>query len=189
MARIEFGEGAGVFGVLSSVMAIGSVTGALLSAQRERPRFRFLLGATVLFTVGAVLAAVLPSILAFAAALVVVGVAAQTLMTTANGLVQLTTDPRVRGRVMAIYMAIFMGGTPIGAPIIGWVANEFGPRWSVGVGAAAAGLAALIGAVWLARSRHVRVVRSGVRLRLSYDELERVEATEESYEEQAAQRA
>ncbi len=167
MARVEFGEGAGVFGLLSSVMAIGSVTGALLSAGRERPRLRFLLGACAVFGVGGVLAATLPTIWAFGASLIVVGVAAQTLMTTANGLVQLTTDPAVRGRVMAIYMAIFMGGTPIGAPIVGWVANEFGPRWSIGVGAASGFLAAAVGVIWLVRSRGVRMSRIGRRLTLT----------------------
>ena len=172
MARIEFGEGAGVFGILSSVMAIGSVTGALLSAGREHPRFRFLLGASAIFGIGCLAAAVLPTVWAFAASLVVVGVAAQTIMTTANGLVQLSTDPAVRGRVMAIYMAIFMGGTPIGAPVVGWVANEFGPRWSTGVGAAAGVLAAAIGAVWLVRGRHVRITFAGRRLGIRYDRVD-----------------
>jgi MFS family permease len=169
MARIEFGEGAAIFGVLSSMLAVGSVAGALLSAKRERPRLRFLLASSAIFGAGCALAAILPTIWAFAAALVVVGVAAQTFMTTANGLVQLTTDPQLRGRVMAIYMAIFMGGTPIGAPIVGWVANEFGPRWSVGVGAAAGVAAAAVGLLWLVRHRNLRMSRAGRRLILTHD--------------------
>ncbi len=71
-----------------------------------------------------------------------VGLFAITMMTSANGYVQTTTDPVMRGRVMALYMAIFMGGTPIGAPLVGWVANVAGPRWSMGVAAASGVLAA-----------------------------------------------
>jgi len=76
---------------------------------------------------------------------VLVGVAAQTFTTTANGAIQLGTDPALRGRVMAIFMAIALGGTPIGAPAVGWVADTFGPRWALGVGAAAGFVAALVG--------------------------------------------
>ena len=86
-----------------------------------------------------------------------VGISAQTLMTTANGVVQMTTDPKLRGRVMAIYMAIFMGGTPIGAPIVGWVADAFGPRWALGVGAASGFAAALVGVFYLVKYRNLRV--------------------------------
>ena len=169
MASVEFGQGAAVFGALSSMLAIGSVTGALLSAQRERPRLRFLIVASGIFGLGCALAATLPTIWAFAAALVLIGVAAQTFMTTANGLVQMTTDPALRGRVMAIYMAIFMGGMPIGAPIVGWVANEFGPRWSLGVGASAGVVAAVVGLAWLIRHRNLRLSRAGRRLILTHD--------------------
>ncbi|MFP7834307.1 MFS transporter [Marisediminicola sp. LYQ134] len=169
MARIEFGAGAATFGVLSSVLAIGSVTGALLSAKREKPRLRFVLASAVLFSVGCALAAVLPTMLLFAAALLLIGVAAQTFMTTANGLVQLTTDARVRGRVMAIYMAIFLGGTPLGAPIVGWVANELGPRWALGVGAGAGLVAAVIGVGWLIRHQHLRISLAGRRIALTHD--------------------
>jgi len=87
----------------------------------------------------------MPSYVLFGAALVLVGVAAQTFTTTANGTVQLGTEPGMRGRVMAIFMAIALGGTPIGAPAVGWVADTFGPRWALGVGAAAGFVAALVG--------------------------------------------
>jgi MFS family permease len=90
-------------------------------------------------------------------ALVPVGLFAITMMTSANGYVQSTTDPVMRGRVMALYMAIFMGGTPIGAPLVGWVANVAGPRWSMGVAAASGVLAALIGLVWIVRARQLRI--------------------------------
>ncbi|MBC7725750.1 MAG: MFS transporter [Burkholderiaceae bacterium] len=169
MARVEFGAGAAEFGVLSSVMAIGSITGALLSAQREKPRFRFLIISTGVFAVGCVIAALAPSLVTFAIALVLVGLAAQTFMVTANGLVQLTTDSAVRGRVMAIFLAIFMGGTPVGAPIVGWVANELGPRYALGVGAAAGVAALLVGVTWMVRSQHLRLRFTERRLRVTHD--------------------
>ncbi len=80
-----------------------------------------------------------------------------TMMTSANGYMQTTTDPVMRGRVMALYMAIFMGGTPIGAPLVGWVANVAGPRWSLAVAAASGLIAALIGLVWIIRARRLRI--------------------------------
>lgn len=163
MSTVVFHKGAAEYGVLSSVMAIGSVAGALLSARREKPRLSFLFISTAIFGLGCAVAAIMPSYWGFGAALVIVGLAAQTMMTTANGAVQLTTPPAVRGRVMAIYMAIFMGGTPIGAPIVGWVANEFGPRWSLGVGAASGILAALVGVFWLVKYQGVRVSFAGGR--------------------------
>ena len=104
----------------------------------------------------------MPTYWLFAIALIVIGVSSQTLMTTANGTVQMTTDPVLRGRVMAIYMAIFMGGTPVGAPIVGWVADTFGPRWAMGVGAASGFAAALVGVFYLVKYRGLRVRFSGV---------------------------
>ena len=169
MSTAVFRQGAAEFGVLSSVMAIGSVVGALLSARRDRPRLRFLFVASAVFGVGCAAAAIMPSYWGFALALAVVGLAAQTMMTTANGAVQLSTPAPVRGRVMAIYMAIFMGGTPIGAPIVGWVANEFGPRWALGVGAASGIVATIVGLLWLVKYYHLRVHYAGRRLSVSHD--------------------
>ena len=139
------------------MLAIGSVTGALLAARRERPRIRVVLLSSAAFGLSCALSAFMPSYETFAISLVLVGFTAITLMTTANGAVQTTTSPVMRGRVMALYMAIFLGGTPIGAPVIGWVANEFGPRWALGVGAMSGVLAALVGGVWLMLAHKVRV--------------------------------
>lgn len=163
MARIEFGQGAGEFGVLSSVIAIGSVTGALLSARRERPRLRTITLASAGFGLSLAAAALMPDPVTFGVALVVVGLAGLTVMTTANGYVQTTTTPSMRGRVMALYIAIFMGGTPIGAPLVGWVADTLGPRWALGVGAASGIVAAAVAAVFWVRTRQVRIAWSGGR--------------------------
>ena len=145
MAVRVFHTDAGGYGLLSSIMAVGTMSGALLGAGREKPRFRYLLIGAAFFGLGCLLAAIAPIYWLFAASLVVIGVAALTFMNTSNSLMQLSTEPAMRGRVMAIRLAIALGGTPIGAPIVGWVADHFGPRWSIGVGAAAGLLAALIG--------------------------------------------
>lgn len=164
-----FHAGAGEYGLLTSVMAIGSVTGALLAARRERPTAAVLMVGAALFGVGCALAAVMPTSWLFGLSLVLTGVAAQTFTTSTNSVVQLSTEPAMRGRVMAIFLALAMGGTPIGAPIVGWVADTFGPRWALAVGAAA-GLSALaVGLAYLARHRHLRVRLDAGRVKFTLD--------------------
>jgi MFS family permease len=119
------------------MMAVGSVIGALLAARRVKPDVRLLLTSSAIFGVGCAVAAVMPKYGSFGLVLVIVGVASQTLTTSTNSYVQLSTVPAMRGRVVAILLAIAVGGTPLGAPIVGWVADTFGPRWALGVGAAA----------------------------------------------------
>jgi MFS family permease len=132
------------FGLLSSMMAIGTMSGALLAASRERPRFNALVLGAAIFGLGCTLAALAPGYWLFAAALVVIGVAALTVTNTSNALMQLSTEPAMRGRVMALRLGVALGGTPIGAPIVGWVADHCGPRWALGIGAAAGFAAALV---------------------------------------------
>jgi MFS family permease len=157
MATKEFHKGPQEYGLLGSVMAIGSLTAALLSARRARPRLRILLTALVGFTISSALAALAPTYALFALALVPVGLSALTALTTANAMVQLRVDPAVRGRVMALYMAIFMGGTPVGAPIIGWIGDVWGARWTIGIGSIAIGVALVVVSVWLGRRENVQV--------------------------------
>ena len=157
MATKVFDKGAGEFGLLGSIMAIGSLAAALRSAGRKVPRLRVLLVSLAAFTVAAAVAAMAPTYWTFALALIPVGFAALTALTTANAMVQTRVAPEMRGRVMALYMAIFMGGTPAGAPLIGWISEAFGPRWTIGIGAVAMGITLLGVSVWLARSQNVRV--------------------------------
>lgn len=143
MAVAVFHAGAGTYGVLTSCMAVGSVAGALLAARRAKPGIPLLCAAAGVFGLGCTLAALMPSYALFGIALVVVGIAAQTFTTSTNSLVQLSTEPAMRGRVMAILLAIALGGMPVGAPVVGWIADGFGPRWALGA-AALAGLAAAL---------------------------------------------
>ncbi|MFC6715175.1 MFS transporter [Branchiibius cervicis] len=157
MATTVYGKGAQEYGALGSVMAVGSLAAALLAARRARPRLRVMLAALAGFTVAATAAAIAPTYLTFAIALVPCGLFAITALNTANATVQLSVSPVMRGRVMALYMAIFMGGTPVGAPLVGWIGGTFGARWTIAIGAIAVG-AALVGAmVYLMRVNEVEV--------------------------------
>jgi MFS family permease len=153
MAVKVFHTDAKGFGLLSSIMAVGTISGALLAAGREKPRFSSLLIAAVAFGIGCTLAAVSPGYWWFAGSLVLIGVAALTLTNTTNSMMQLSAEPAMRGRVMSLRLAVALGGTPIGAPIVGWVANHFGPRWGLGVGAGSGFTAALVAVVFLRRER------------------------------------
>ncbi|WP_136708227.1 MFS transporter [Agromyces sp. H66] len=156
---VEFGRGAGEFGLLSSILAIGSLAGALLAARRDRARLRVVIIAAGFFGLAALIAALMPTFWTFAASMVLIGFGVVTILTTANGYVQSTTDPALRGRVMALYMAVMVGGTPVGAPIVGAVADAFGPRWALGVAASAGATAALIGLGWLIVARGMHLAR------------------------------
>jgi MFS family permease len=174
MARVEFGRGASEFGLLSSVVAIGSVVGALAAARRVRPRLRVIALASLGLFASMTIAALMPTFELFAIALVPVGFTAMTMVTSANAYVQTTTRASIRGRVLALYLTIFLGGTPLGAPLIGLVANEFGPRWALLAGGLGALLAAIIAVSWMRATRNLRVGRRHAddrwwRLAIAYD--------------------
>jgi MFS family permease len=145
MAAEVYQVGAPQFGALASLMGIGSVAGALYAARQERPRLVIVLGGAAVFGIGSAACALAPDVWLFGAGLVFTGLAAQIYMTSTNGLVQVSSDPAMRGRVMAILMAIINGCTPLGAPLVGWVANAFGPRSALGLAATSGLAAALIG--------------------------------------------
>jgi MFS family permease len=170
MAVTVFGTGSGGFGMLTSMLAVGSVTGALASARREKPRAILLLASAVLMAILFTTAALMPTYLAFGLALMALGWALQTFMTTANSTVQLWTEPAMRGRVMAIYMSIVNGCTLFGAPFVGWVANRYGARWSLMVGASAAAIAAGVAIRYLLRHRGLHVKGSGLGMRFLLSE-------------------
>ena len=166
-----FHAGAGQFGLLTSMMAIGSVAGALLSARREKPGMGVIVAAAAIFGLGFCIAAAMPSYGLFGCALVIIGLSAQTFSTTANSTLQLSTDPDMRGRVIALFLAIALGATPIGAPFVGWVADTFGPRWALGVGAASGFGAVIVAIHYFARHRGLRLSISHGRLDVSLAEV------------------
>jgi MFS family permease len=169
MSVSVFHGGASQYGILMSIMAVGTLAGALLAARRERPHFTLLVVGAAIFGTGCALAALAPAIWAFGMALVVIGVSALTFSNSTNSLMQLSTEPAMRGRVMAIRLAIALGCTPIGAPIVGWVADRFGPRWALAMGAASGFAAAIVGIRYLVNYRHLRLRVDGGRLRFGID--------------------
>jgi MFS family permease len=164
-----FHGGASQYGFLTSIMAVGTLAGALLAARREKPHFTLLVGGGAIFGLGCVLAAVAPSAWLFGIALVVIGISALTFSNSTNSLMQLSTEPAMRGRVMAIRLAVALGCTPIGAPIVGWVADSYGPRWALGLGAASGFAAAVVGLHYLRKYRHLSLRFDAGRIHFSLD--------------------
>ncbi|MER7462764.1 MFS transporter [Streptomyces sp. NPDC097981] len=137
---------AGTYGLFNTLIALGSLAGALLAARRGHSRLRLLVAAAVLFSALEVATAFAPGFWLFAALLVPIGMFGLTVNVTANASVQMATDPEMRGRVMALFMMVFTGGTPIGAPVVGWVTDTYGAR----IGMAAGGLVSLAAAATIA---------------------------------------
>lgn len=157
MATTVFGQDADGYGLLGSVLAVGSLAGALLAARRVRPRVRLVIGAAFGFGVAGTLMALAPTFELYALATVPVGFFSLTMITSANAAIQLGTDPAMRGRVMSLYVLVLFGATPLGAPIIGWVAEHWGGRWSILVGSISAMVIALVAALWTRRRWGVEV--------------------------------
>lgn len=146
MATVEFGVGPGEFGLLGSIMAVGTLAGALLAARRTGPRLRFLLGGALGLGFFTLLGSATPSFWLYAAVLIPVGLASITFLNSCNTSIQLSVEPQFRGRVLALYLGVLQGGTAVGAPLTGWIAGEFGARWAVAFGGTIvllAGLAAV----------------------------------------------
>jgi MFS family permease len=158
MAREVFGLGAEAFGLLSTCFAVGSLTGALLSTRRSvRPRQRFLVISAVVFGLLSVVAGLMPGYVSFAVLLVPTGAAALIFSVANNSFVQMGVDPQMRGRVMALYFVCFLGGTPVGAPLIGLISERLGAPWGLILGGAICVVAGLAAAAFLARGRRVRL--------------------------------
>jgi MFS family permease len=148
LARFTFGGDASAYGALASIMAAGAVVGSLAAARRGRPSRTLLLGSVAVFGALSFAAAAAPTLLAEAVVLAPLGVASMTFLATANSTLQLASSPEMRGRVMALYGLVFLGSTPLGGLLGGWMAGQFGPRSILllsGVSSlAAAGLAAFL---------------------------------------------
>jgi len=159
MAQQQFHKGAQEYGILGTIMAVGSLAGALLAARRRTaPRGRFIVQMAVVFGIIEIVAGLMPTYWSFAAVLPILGLAALTTLTASNASIQLGVDPELRGRVMALYGMVLMGGTPIGSPILGWVGEVLGPRWTLIGGGGLTVLGVLISAAVLARRQHLDIL-------------------------------
>jgi MFS family permease len=158
MAKQVFHRGASGYGLLSTALAVGAFGGAVLATKRtKRPSALFLLSTASLFSVAEIVTGLMPNFALTAIALVPTGLAMLSVTTAANAHIQLGVTPTMRGRVMALYLMCFMGGTPLGAPIIGWLAGVAGPRWGLIGGGLVCLLSALALGAWLARRRGMHV--------------------------------
>ena len=132
MATKVFGKGPASYGLLGTFIAIGSLSGALISARLEGFRKTlFVVRAGIVFSLVVIILSLMPTYLAYAFWLPVCGLAALTTLITANSIVQVNTDPVIRGRVMGLYLLIFMGGTPFGSPLIGVMSELIGTRQTI----------------------------------------------------------
>ncbi|MEU2424948.1 MFS transporter [Streptomyces sp. NPDC007851] len=139
-----FHSGAAAFGCLSAAYAVGSLVGAIHGARSGKtPTVRRLTTTTVVFGVLEAALGLMPGYGAFMALLVPTGFAAVTVTTTANALTQLHADPRLRGRVMSVYFLVLLGGTPVGAPLVGLVSDAVGARFSLLLGGVVSASSAL----------------------------------------------
>ncbi|GAB2823193.1 MFS transporter [Actinoallomurus bryophytorum] len=146
MSREVFHSGASSFGLASTMLAVGAVSGSLLAARRKRPRMRLMLIAAAFFGVLEIVSGVMPNYGLFLVMLIPTGVALLTFNTTANAVMQLSVPAWMRGRVMGLYMLVFAGSSPIGAPLLGWLAEVFGPRSGLVIGGVVS-VAAVMGVV------------------------------------------
>ncbi|KES07472.1 MFS transporter [Streptomyces toyocaensis] len=152
-----FHGGAGVYSMFNTLIAVGSVSGALLAARRGTARLRLLIVAALAFGALEILAAASPRLWMFALIMVPLGLFSMTVNVTTNTSLQMATDPAVRGRVMALYMMVFLGGSPVGAPIVGWITDTYGARVGFAAGGAVAIAAATVIGLILARAGGLRL--------------------------------
>lgn len=157
MATEAFGKGAGEYGMLGSWMGVGALAAALASARRKRPRIRFVLGAMAAFSALMLISALSVNYWMFALLLVPIGFCAITTVITANALVQMSVAPAMRGRVMSLWGALILGGTPIVSPVIGWLGDAFGPRWTVLAQGLPIALTFIVLTWWIMSHEQIRV--------------------------------
>ncbi len=158
MAQQVFHKGAAQYGILGTFMAVGSLLGALLAARRKSPpRGRFIVLMALVFAAVEIVVGTMPTYWSYAAVLPIMGLVSLSTLTAANACVQMGVESRFRGRVMAIYAMLLMGGTPIGAPLLGWVGQAFGARWTLIGGGGITLIGVAVSALVLARSNGVRI--------------------------------
>jgi MFS family permease len=146
LAKFSFESGAMTYATLVSAMAVGSIVGALVNGHRGRTGPRLIAAGALAFGIAALLSALMPTLAFEVPALMLLGAASVTFAATINSTLQLAVAPDMRGRVMALYSVVFLGSTPIGGPLAGWLAQSYDPRIALFLAAASGLLAA-----WVAR--------------------------------------
>ncbi len=144
LSKYTFGGGAGIYGVLSSVMAAGALLGALGVAWRARPTWRSLTGGAIGFAGATILCGLAPEPFSEGVVLILAGMTNMVFISSCNAFVQLRTKPEMRGRVAALYSLVFLGGTALGGPIAGWIGQVYGAR----IGFIVAGAISILAAIW-----------------------------------------
>jgi MFS family permease len=152
LAKFSFGGGAGSYAALVSAMGVGSIAGALVNGHNGRTGPRLIAAGSLAFGVSALLCAAAPDLAVEIVMLAILGAASVTFAATINSTLQLAVTPEMRGRVMALYSVVFLGSTPIGGPLTGWLAEAYDPRVAL-VLAGASGLLA----AWAARVCFARI--------------------------------
>ena len=152
LAKFTFAGGAGLYSVFTALMSLGSLAGALFAASRAAPSRRLLLGSGMAFGALLLATSVAPTAWLTCVLLVLVGTAVMLFLATANTTLQLNSDPAMRGRVMALYGLLFLGSTPVGGPLLGWISERWGPRVGLGLG----GALSLAAAAAIASRIHIR---------------------------------
>lgn len=161
MAKGTFHTGAESYGLLSTMLAVGSLSGALVSSKRKgRPRIRLLLGSAFAFGVLETLAGLMPTYATFGALLVPTGIASLVFTTSANASVQMGSAASMRGRVMGLYLLVFLGGAPAGSLLIGWLAQVTSPRLSIVGGGVVSFMSAVLLGLFFAHRKGLRVQRT-----------------------------
>lgn len=149
MAKNEFGRGAGAFGLLGTALAIGSLSGAILSARLGRkPSLKYVISGAIAFGLSTFISALMPNYETFALILPLCGFSAIMTIVAASSFIQASATPELHGRVVGIYMLVYVGGTPIGSPFIGWIGEAAGPRWSLFIGGGVTSIVAILFAIW-----------------------------------------
>jgi len=164
LAQFTFHGNASSYAALTASMGIGSVLGGLVTAGRKKVAPQLLIRASFLFGIALFLAAIVPSLFLEVLVMIVIGIFSINFISLGNTTLQLESKPEMRGRVMALWAVAFLGSTPIGGPIIGWIGEHAGPRWGLVIGGLAAVIAAGIGVVSLRREKQ-RVIATSVKLR------------------------
>jgi MFS family permease len=156
MAKSAFGGNAGTYGLFNIVLGAGSAAGAILAGAGARPRTRTIVATAAVFGVLQASAALAPDMAVFLVLLLVMGLVNLVCQAMANAFVQLAVDPEIRGRVMGLYLLVFIGGTPIGAPLIGAITSHYGARTGMLVCGVIPAVAAVITAAAVARRARKR---------------------------------